>query len=382
MTNFNLQELSAQLSSLTEHRLRERPRRRQALSKARQVLQSLSATWHEQRQDKINVPWLMARPLGDPTATTPTPERPSPLTACATDGSQIYPDRHIEPLVYLVNISRIAFQYGTLEMPVMSARTVVDSEHVDPLAFSEPRHTSADLVTALRDQMELDALCDLARESQRPKRPILALVDGTLIRWALNRLDEASKVSFVRQYADTLADFRASGIPVCSVISMPNSTEVVNLLRGLRGETRAPQEDTLAGVLDRRLYASLLEDGYRTAAFASASHVLDGYAESDRICFCYMRVTGRHSSSEIVRVEMPRWVAQDPSLLDLVHATVVSESAKGDGYPMILAEAHERAVIRTQDRNLFYRFIETEMDKHNLTHTTSRKHAAKRRPTV
>ena len=79
---------------------------------------------------------------------------------------------------------------------------------------------------------------------------------------------------------------------------------------------------------------------------------------------------------------MPLWVADDPHLEDLIHAVVLSECEKGDGYPMILTEAHERAVIRGHERQLFYDMIEREMTGRGLPYTGSRKQASKRRPPV
>jgi NurA-like 5'-3' nuclease len=76
------------------------------------------------------------------------------------------------------------------------------------------------------------------------------------------------------------------------------------------------------------------------------------------------------------------WVAADAGLLDLVHATILSECEKGDGYPMILSEAHERAVIRARERDLFYGMLEREMNVAGLRHTGSRKQASKRQPKV
>ena len=81
-------------------------------------------------------------------------------------------------------------------------------------------------------------------------------------------------------------------------------------------------------------------------------------------------------------MELPRWVADDAALLDLVHATVLDECRKGDGYPMILSEAHEHAVIRAHERGLFYDLVARELTSAGLRHATSLKHASKRRPLV
>ena len=382
MYNLNISQLSHQLSEFCAAHLAAQPMRRKVLAEARRLLRAQQGVWQKQHQRTLRVPWLMAEPLEDPAAMVDPGERPTPMTAVATDGSQIYPDRHIEPLVYLLNISEIAFQYGTRERPVMSSQTHVGSGNPEVAAAGVGR-TGTDLVAALRDEMELEALFSLAEKVRRPARPILCMVDGTLIRWMLQRIEpEMQKAVLIERYAALLARFRKRGIALCSFISMPGSTEVVNLLRGLRGETRERREDSFAGILDRRLFGPLLDPWQRTAVFASESHVLRTYQPQDRICFFYTKVMTRLGAAEIARVELPHWVAGDAHLLELVHAAVVSECRKGNGYPMILAEAHEHAVIRRNDRTLFYHMVERALARHNLRQTTSRKSVAKQRPVV
>ena len=261
------------------------------------------------------------------------------------------------PLVYLLNISQIAFQYGTLESPLMAAATLLGTGQ--DISGGEVPHISADVVSAQRDLMELEVFANLTLAVQRPGRPILAMADGTLIRWMLQRIEvDRVKKDFIARYATQLARFRSHQIPICSFVRMPHSTEVVNLLRGLRGETKESQKDTVAGILDRSLYDPFLAPCQRSALFACDSHILSAYDTADPICFFYLRVVSKRGASEIARAEILRWVAAVPSLLDLVHAAVVSDCEKGDGYPMILAEAHQKAVVKAKDRMLFYRLLE------------------------
>jgi len=49
---------------------------------------------------------------------------------------------------------------------------------------------SVEIVSALRDEFELEALLELAREARRAGRPLAALLDGTLIRWMILRLHQ------------------------------------------------------------------------------------------------------------------------------------------------------------------------------------------------
>ncbi len=50
-----------------------------------------------------------------------------------------------------------------------------------------------------------------------------------------------------------------------------------------------------------------------------------------RIVFFYL-----HVGTEIVRVEVPQWVAASSMLLDQVHAVAYDQAQKGMGYPIAL----------------------------------------------
>ena len=81
---------------------------------------------------------------------------------------------------------------------------------------------------------------------------------------------------------------------------------------------------------------------------------------------------------EIARVETTQWVADDPGALDLLHAAVLDQCAKGRGYPLALQEAHERAVVKAADRRAFWALVEGSMRRRGLSTSGSRKARSKR----
>ncbi len=76
---------------------------------------------------------------------------------------------------------------------------------------------------------------------------------------------------------------------------------------------------------------------------------------------------------EIVRIEIPKWVAKDVALLQRVHAMAHDQAQKGQGYPVSLSEAHEQAVIRSSEREQFYRLLENLYIQKGLEVNLSRK---------
>jgi hypothetical protein len=324
---------------------------------------------------------LMEAALEAPATRAEPQPRPTPVTVVATDGSQVFPDRHREPHLYLLNVARLAFQYGTAEAPFIEAvpHLGYDEETMRDL-LDEVRHDASDeAISALRDHLELKALLETAQQARVEGRPIVALADGTLIRWMLRAMRDGRLAdAFVQRYAALLEGFREAGIPVASYVSLPRNTEVVNLLRLWREEPEDPAEGSLHGLLDRHLFERVLLPGERSALFESSSKILSQYSGADRICYFYVHVPC--TPGEVARVELPRWVADDPSLVDLIHAVALSECDKGRGYPMILSEAHERAVIRAREKELFFHLVEHAVYGPGRPAPSSRKAASKRSP--
>jgi hypothetical protein len=218
----------------------------------------------------------------------------------------------------------------------------------------------------------------------------VALSDGTLINWTLEGKPDDFKQPMMDQTVQAFDRFAEARVPVAGYISSPNSADVVNALRmGLCPEDtvpacelcpqrihhpQAPPCAAIEGVLDRTLFGRVLRTpGERSVLFRSTSDILREYGRH-RICFFYVNV-----GFEIARVEIPEWVAQDAPMLNLVHATVCDQVDKGKGYPIILAEAHEKAVVRSADRDLFYRLLSDSYVIGGMRSEISRKNMAKRR---
>jgi hypothetical protein len=128
----------------------------------------------------------------------------------------------------------------------------------------------------------------------------------------------------------------------------------------------------IEGVTDAVLLRQVLEPGERSPVFRSSSKILEEYGPH-HICFFYL-----HAGPEIARLEIPAWVAEDPELLDLVHSCAFDQAQKGQGYPVSLSEAHERAVVRNADRESFYRFLEETFVKNDIRAGISTKSLKKR----
>ncbi|MFB6231887.1 MAG: DNA double-strand break repair nuclease NurA [Salinibacter sp.] len=388
----NLRQLHDQLDDFEEQQAKRQNRRTAQRDRAGALLDVCHEHWREVR-DAVGTAQprrLVAKMREPPAATHAAPERPSPITVVATDGSQIYPDRHVEPPFFLLNVSQVGFQYGTTEEALLDSTPSLHFREQLAARFDAPLDTiPAELVSALRDELELSQLLDVATTARVSGRPLLALADGTLIRWMIRGMDnEALEEDLIARYTEHLEGFREANLALASYVSMPASTEVVNLLRFVGGDLDAAAPsisvdaaDTpqLDGLLDRHVLATILKPGERSAVFGSASHIQGEYPTGTDIAFFYLRVPGP-SEGELGRVEVPRWVAEDSALLDRVHATILQECRKGEGYPLALSEAHERAVVRRAEREAFFRIMERRLRDTGLDPTGSGKRRSKQRP--
>ena len=360
-----------------------------------------------QKLDKSRTSWLLpglSEGLGGGVA---LPERPAEISVAATDGSQIFPDRHEVSSCFLINIGYILLHYGTGEKPLMSSKPTLyyREEEVFEEWGGRRVFVNRDLVGFKRGLMEFTELADLALASCAEGHRTLALAGGTLILWNLEGKPQDFKEAYLKATLAAMEGLRQARVPVAGYISQPGSQELINSLKlGLcplevadcdrcpyqaenqlgfsEDEIGALQGDLwrghslpcspLEGLNDAVLLRQVLSPGQRTPLYRSCSKILNEYGPH-RVYYFYL-----HVGAEIGRVEIPEWVATDPELLDLVHACLCDQAEKGQGYPVALAEAHERAVVRGADRDTFYRFLRDTFVKNDIQTSVSIKSFKKR----
>jgi hypothetical protein len=174
-------------------------------------------------------------------------------------------------------------------------------------------------------------------------------------------------------------------VALASYISFPRSTDVVNVLRVAVCPNDIPDCDrdcppgknrdceAVAGVRDRDLFINLLENGERSALFISPSKIVREHYGEHCVYFFYLR-----ADDEIARIEIPQWVAESGPLLNLTHSLVLDQCRRGHGYPVVLSEAHEQAVVTGADRENFWELVESSLVEEHLPGTGSAKSLSKR----
>jgi hypothetical protein len=200
------------------------------------------------------------------------------------------------------------------------------------------------------------------------------MVDGQLVMWGLQN-EKQDRWGLVERLNDAFGRLKDLRVPIIGYISGTASFELVNTLRlylcptsPMRCETCSPFGPPevalchhLTGARDASVLFRHLEPGERSGRFASRAKILDEYEQEHKIVYTYY-----NTGDEIARIEMPRWVSDDPDLLELVHGVIADQCRRSGSmppYPPVLHEAHEAAVISMHDRANVQRLIEQQLQR-------------------
>jgi len=286
----------------------------------------------------------------------PAPSAPAGRTIIAADGSQINPDPHGEVLFALVNTGIFTLKPGSSEAPMIETRS--------ELLFDETLQTpngmiSEDLIALMRDVREREVLAEVTRNLPPP---VITLTDGPLELYHEPRNDKQFESQF-EKYINALSELSLNQVITAGYVDRPRADLVVRMLELLLPQGDAqPQQRPFAGIPDRALYETLLQPGERSAVFAVQSSSAHSYEGRKALHFFYLNC-GTASRSALARVEIPRWVAEDETSLNTLHATLVEQSrqAGASPYPYPLLRAHEVAVVKMDDREEVIRMLEREL---------------------
>jgi hypothetical protein len=295
----------------------------------------------------------------------------SHYTALAVDGSQVYPDRHQGAACFLLNIGSVRIAYGVLNNPVY-----VDTEpHVFVNSPEDGMNMSAELVDCLRQEYELSAGVTLYKEHIHAQQTSVLMFDGSLIFWHLAAQTPTVKNRFVQSYCAVLEQLYAERAYVCWYTSLPKGKDIVNILRAA-AQTDAASTHLLKQLdfaLDTTLAHFYLSAGERSIIFKHTHPLCADYPPHLAPHFFYL-----HAGNEVVRIEVPAWLAADEQAINTIAAVALDQAHKGRGYPVVLAEAHEQAVVKGPDRDFFYHLLAKVTIEHKQRLIFSQKSMKKR----
>jgi hypothetical protein len=392
----DLAKLARQIPGISQHFQQEAAASRQRLERAQQLLEQarvrqaelveIQQNWHDRFLFYAAVP---LEPLDTHLAIAAPPSRHSIF---ATDGSQISPSHHEIAYCYLINVGRVMLHYGQNLHPLLDSLPEVYYKPEDLYVSKQWGIRTEEWMGYRRTVLEAQILSEMGCRWVKPPgahtEPNLALVDGSLIYWFLEGLPLDARDRLLVPILESWEALRQAKIPLIGYLSAPRSIEGTNFLRlpacphpapncvvhcGDLLEERTPCQ-VFAPLRDATIWGQFLAPGERGTLWRSGSRILDLYEEKQRIYFCYVNV-----GTEIARIEVPAWVAEDEALLAQSLSIVLGQVSKGYGYPVALAEAHNQAVVRGGDRTRFFALLEQQMIRAGLRNVAiSYKEARKR----
>jgi hypothetical protein len=285
----------------------------------------------------------------------PPPALPERVTLIAADGSQINPSRHEQVQFGLVNAGGIVMRLHSGESSILQtdSRLMYDEE-----LFRDGVPLSEGMVALERDLQERSLLAELAKGHEPP---VVTFTDGPIELWGARDGQEArAYAESLEKYKGVLSRLQSSGVVTAGYVDKPGSNLVVRLLE-LALATPKDMDDLrnfhpLLGVTDRALFNNgiepLLMPGHRSAVFSIQSSSAKNYQGVLSLHFFYLNAGRDESHPHIARVEIPRWVADDPSMLGLLHAVLVDQCQimGARPYPYLLHRAHETAVVSNEEK--------------------------------
>ena len=275
----------------------------------------------------------------------------------AVDGSQIYSDKNYEIPLAVIQISRI-FNRHTENMDY---KQEIDATIITPDEFETASvySFSSEYVDARRFSMECDGIVRLMNEY----KSIFILLDGALILSHINVLNKNIREIYIEAITKLLETSEKTRNPIIGFIDTTMPRDITLMMHFLFGLRKSKLPDT-------HLFSNMLW-GERTAAFLcdrddrrgdEARSVLDNYGIfRNDIGFFYM-MTGNGLPA---RVEFPAWVHKE-GMVDKIADIIRAECIIRGNYPDILMRAHDAAVIRTNEHELFYGMLENFCKVHGI----------------
>ncbi|MBD2693965.1 DNA double-strand break repair nuclease NurA [Anabaena catenula] len=385
----DLTKVSGQMQGFSQHLTSEVAASRQRLELAQQHLQKAVECQEEliARQEKWRdrILFANATPI-EPLETCITiPVPPKVHTVIATDGSQIAPNHHEIAYCYLLNIGRVVLHYGQNRHPLLDSLPEVFYRPEDLYVSRQWGIRTEEWMSHRRTASETTVLAELACAA-KTEAPALAMVDGSLIYWFLEQLPMDARDRILPPILEAWQQMRAAQIPIMGYLSASRNIEAMNFLRLLACPHPVP--DCVShcpnqleyvpckifdSLRDTTLWTTQLLPGQRGPLWRSNNRILELY-EDQTIYFCYV-----HVGTEIARIEIPAWVAENTIMFDQALGLMLAQVQKGYGYPVAIAEAHNQAVVRGGDKARFFALLEQQMIKAGIKNVgISYKEARKR----
>jgi NurA domain len=292
-------------------------------------------------------------------------DRLTGITTFAVDGSQIYPGKDLSIPIALVQIG----WFENLHLPTGGYEKDIEVDVMTPVDLNVGSGESADgRVNMRRFEMETQKLISYM-EANANRTDCLVFLDGSLVVTFADRFDEESRQFYVDC---ALALVRASEkyrVPLVAYVDTSQADDLTNMLQRL---FELPEAQSIH---DAQILNKYMEWGDRTPFFLCQRHgILERYDNHrHRIAFTYLKTTQENYPA---RLEMPLWMVE-AEMGDRIVDWVRGEVIIGGGYPYVIETADQTAVLKVEDRQVFFRILQDWAEQEELSLRFSRKMVSK-----
>lgn len=291
---------------------------------------------------------------------------PARATFISVDGSQTMPSRHQSYPYFLINVGGIIYERGADTPPEIFGKPQLYFHGDDETGDTD---FVAAAVSVRRDMAEIETLARVVWENRTAAAPILAILDQRLQYWPIGVNESAAQDDAVKRWVDAMITMQQCGAWLAGYIERPETSAVITLLFTLDYGTpdfRPERVVERPQLTDAALFRRVLRPGERSCVFEIVNNSTN-YArfreQRQEICFFYYRPPGL---GDIARVDVPRWAAQQPEVVDQIHALLDDQCSQLGSYPYILTRADEVAVVRGEDRDYLDRLVQSELLRRNV----------------
>ena len=317
-------------------------------------------------------------------ASFPLPACPEKYTLIAADGSQINPSRHRALQFCLINIGLIHVEHGSGHAPTQNVYTKLLDQ--DDLYTNEGFLIGEEEVALHRDLLERQFLLEATH--LEPSMPTITLTDGPLEVFTGASRSGERRQRVQKQNAVINEHMQRRGVINAGYIDKPGA-EMINRMLDLYVQTKNDPSQSYddkkranKGVSDLALFEKRLAPGERSAIFEAVSKNENAEGRQE-VCFFLLNVSNDPERAWLARVEFPKWVAEDPEKVNLLHAVLYRDAQVLDKtpYPYVLHRAHELAVVVIAEHDEVEEMLLSCLDHEHLpSGTMSHKQSLKSLP--
>jgi hypothetical protein len=293
------------------------------------------------------------------------------ISTFAVDGSQIFPSKDLSLPVALVQVGW--FENPHLPMGTYDKDVVLDVMTPIELQTGNGRAPVEHRVSMRRFQMETERLIQYMKDHSNCQT-CLVFFDGSLVATYAEAFDPESRAFYVDCLVRLLRTSQEQRVPLVAYVDTSHARDLTCMLQRL---FELPE---VASLNDAQLLAASMQWGDRTPLFlcdrggeGCDQGILADYQEQAQvIAFTYLKTHDGYPA----RIELPTWV-YEAGLLERVIDWVRGEVIIGGGYPYVIETADQVAVLRGEDRQAFYRILQSWAEDENLKLRFSRKMVSK-----